>query len=198
MPKDIIYLKGTSFEGWGYQVWMAGPETQSNTSSFSWYWRVRDTLDDSYTVDIQFSLLTQPQDFDFVWCRKQKQTSRTLKERAFSIKKAVLSCCSHVWLFVTLWIITHQVPLSMGFSRQEYWSGLLCLPPGDPPNPEIQPMSRSSSALAGGFFTASATWEAQSFWAFPSNPVVREQNREEKLISHQPWVLRRWKLRNVM
>ena len=149
---------------------MAGPETQSNTSYFCWYWRVRDTSDDSYTVDIQFSLLTQPQDVELVWCRKQKQTSRTLKERAFSIKKAVLSCCSHVWLFVTLWIITHQAPLSMGFSRQEYWSGLLCLPPGDLPHPcllgllhwqvgSLQPMSLRSPALAGGFFTTSATWE---------------------------------------
>ena len=52
--------------------------------------------------------------------------------------------------FVTLWTIAHQAPLSMGFSRQEYWSGLPCLPPGDLPNPGIKPMS---PALAGGFFT---------------------------------------------
>ena len=48
---------------------------------------------------------------------------------------------SHVWLFVTLWTIACQVPLSMGFSRQEYWSGLPCPPPGDLPHPGIEPAS---------------------------------------------------------
>ena len=45
----------------------------------------------------------------------------------------------------------------MGFSKQEYWSGLPCPPPGDLPNPRIEP---NSLALAGGFFTTSTTWEA--------------------------------------
>ena len=48
----------------------------------------------------------------------------------------------------------------MGFSRQEYWSGLPCPPPGDLPNPGIEPASLMSPELAGGFFTSSATWEA--------------------------------------
>ena len=47
-----------------------------------------------------------------------------------------------------------QVPLSMGFSRQEYWSGLTLPLPGDLPDPGIEPMSPESSALAGWFFTA--------------------------------------------
>ena len=47
-----------------------------------------------------------------------------------------------------------------GFSRQEYWSGLPCPSPGDFPNPGIEPVSLRSPALAGGFFTTSATWEA--------------------------------------
>ena len=51
-------------------------------------------------------------------------------------------------------------PLSMGFSRQEYWSGLPFPPPGDLPNSETNPMSLVSPALAGRFFTTSATWEA--------------------------------------
>ena len=51
----------------------------------------------------------------------------------------VLSCFSHVQLFVTMWTIANQAPLSVGFSRQEYWSRLPCPPPGDLPNPEIQP-----------------------------------------------------------
>ena len=46
---------------------------------------------------------------------------------------------SHVWLFTTLWTIDHQAPLSMGFSRQEYWSGLPCPPPGDLLDPGIKP-----------------------------------------------------------
>ena len=50
-----------------------------------------------------------------------------------------------------------QASLSKGFSRQEYWSGLSFPPPGDLPDPGIKPMSLMSSALAGGFFTTSAT-----------------------------------------
>ena len=48
----------------------------------------------------------------------------------------------------------------MGFYREEYWSGLPCPPPGDLPDPGIKPMSLKSPALAGTFFTISATWEA--------------------------------------
>ena len=48
-------------------------------------------------------------------------------------------------------------PLSMGFSRQEYWSGLPCPPPGNLPDPGIERPSLMSPALAGGFFTSSAT-----------------------------------------
>jgi len=48
----------------------------------------------------------------------------------------------------------------MGLSRREYWSGLPWPPPGDLPNPGIEPVSLTSPALAGGFFTTSATWEA--------------------------------------
>ena len=49
--------------------------------------------------------------------------------------------------------VVHQVPLSMEFSRQEYWNGLPFPTPGDPPNPGIEPASPVSPALAGGFFT---------------------------------------------
>ena len=60
-----------------------------------------------------------------------------------------------------LWTITHQAPLSKGFFRHEYWSGLPCPPPGNLPDPGIEPVSLTSPALAGGFFTTSATWEAR-------------------------------------
>ena len=58
-----------------------------------------------------------------------------------------------------LWTITYQAPLSMGFFRHEYWSGLPCPPTRDLPDPGIKPMSLTSPALAGGIFTTSATWE---------------------------------------
>ena len=74
--------------------------------------------------------------------------------------RCVLSHFRHVLLFATLWTVAHQTPLSMGFSKQEYWSGLPCPPPGDLPTPEIESISLMSSALAGGFFTSSTTWEA--------------------------------------
>ena len=73
----------------------------------------------------------------------------------------MLSRFSCVQLFVTLWTVVHQAPLSMGFSRQEYWSGFPCPPPGDFLDPRIEPKSVTSPVLAGRFFTTSATWEAQ-------------------------------------
>ena len=69
-----------------------------------------------------------------------------------------LSC---VRLFVTPWTIAPQAPLSMGFSRQEYWSGLPLPSPRDLPDPGIEARSLVSPALAGGFFTTRATWQAQ-------------------------------------
>ena len=72
----------------------------------------------------------------------------------------VLSRFSHVQLFGTLWTAAPQAPLSVEFSRQEYWSGLPCPPPGRLPGPGIEPVSLVSPASVGGFFTAAATWEA--------------------------------------
>ena len=72
----------------------------------------------------------------------------------------MLSCFSHVQLFVTLWTVACQAPLSTGFSRQEYWSGLPCPPPRDFPVPGFEPTSLMSPALASRFFITSATWEA--------------------------------------
>ena len=57
----------------------------------------------------------------------------------------MLSCFSHVQLFATLWTVAFQAPLSMGFSRQEYWSGLLCPPPGNLPKPVIEPNWQTGS-----------------------------------------------------
>ena len=72
----------------------------------------------------------------------------------------MLSCLGHVLLFAPLWTVAHQAPLSMGFSREGYWSGLPRPPLWDLPNPGIEPKSFMSPTLAGGFFTTSITWEA--------------------------------------
>ena len=73
---------------------------------------------------------------------------------------AVPNHFSHGRLFAALWTVARQAPLSMGFSRQEYWTGLSCPPPGDLPNQGIKPTSLMSLALADGFFTISPTWES--------------------------------------
>ena len=76
-----------------------------------------------------------------------------------------MACCmpnhfSHVQFFVILWTVAHQAPLSVGLSRQEYWSGLSYPPPGDLPHPGFEPVSFMCPALADRFFTTSTTWES--------------------------------------
>ena len=88
------------------------------------------------------------------------------------MRACILSHFSRVQLFVTLWTVAHQASLSMGFSRQEYWSGLPCPSPGDLPDTGIKPTSLMSSALADGFFTTSATWNSQQ--------VERKSNEKNK------------------
>ena len=84
----------------------------------------------------------------------------------------VLNPLSCVWRFLTLWTIACQSPLSMGFSRQEYWCGLPCSPPGDLPDLEIEPLSPMSPALAGRFFTTSATWDHPNYSLYISNSLA--------------------------
>ena len=73
----------------------------------------------------------------------------------------MISHFSCVQPFVILWTGACQAPLSKGFSRQEYWNGLLYLLPGGLPNPGIEPTSLYFHCiLAGLFFTSSVTWEA--------------------------------------
>ena len=71
--------------------------------------------------------------------------------------------------YVRLWAIlrtgAHQAPLSMGISRQEYWSGLPCRPPGALPDLEIEPTSHVSF-FAGWFFTTSATYQAHNCFIY--------------------------------
>ena len=83
-----------------------------------------------------------------------------------SMRAAWLSRLSRVRLFATLWTVAGQAPLSTGFTRQEYWSGLPYPPPGDLPDPGIEP---ASHALAGRFFTTTATWGAHRH-SWKTNP----------------------------
>ena len=55
-------------------------------------------------------------------------------------------------VFVTVWTIAHQAPLSMGFPKRKYWSGFPFLPPGDLLDPKMEPKSPVSPALVGGLF----------------------------------------------
>ena len=70
-------------------------------------------------------------------------------------------------LFATPWILAHKAPLSMKFSRQEYWSGFPCPPLADLPNPEIK--VSYISELAGRFLTIIATWEALCIYVIVQN-----------------------------
>ena len=85
---------------------------------------------------------------------------------------------------VTLWTVGRQAPLSMGFPRQEYWSGLPCSPPGDLSNPGVEPASPEAPALAGGFCTTESLGKqkeneghrkANEFRDIPGGPVVNNQ-----------------------
>ena len=78
------------------------------------------------------------------------------------VQACVLRHFRHIQLSVTSWTAAGQAPPSMGFSRQEYWSGLTCAPPGDLPNPVIELMSLMSPAFSGGLVTTRAPREAPS------------------------------------
>ena len=67
-------------------------------------------------------------------------------QQSDSVKDVYVQLLSFVQLFATLWTVALRAPLSMGFSWQEYWSGLPFPPPGDPPNPGIKPMSPALQA----------------------------------------------------
>ena len=77
----------------------------------------------------------------------------------------VVSC---VWLFATPWTVARQAPLSMGFLKQEQWSELPFLPPGDLPDPGMGPMSPASPAQAGGFFDT----EPPDFYYYLKSGIV--------------------------
>ena len=100
----------------------------------------------------------------FIGLRSLGKQSKFKKRESIKQVKCytcMLSLFSRVGLFATLWTVALQAPLSMGFSRQEYWSGLTCPPLGDISSPGIEPVSLTSPALVGGFFATSDTWKTQ-------------------------------------
>ena len=112
----------------------------------------------------------------YVSCWKVKPLHCYMILTALQHCACMLSCFSRVQFCVTLWTAACQALQSMGFSRQEYWSGLPRPPPGDLPDPGIEPVSVTSLALADEFFTTSATWEALQHyvvWLFtmPRNDI---------------------------
>ena len=88
----------------------------------------------------------------------------------------VLSCFSRVQLFATPWTVTCQAPQSMGFSRQECWSGLPFPSPGDLPNPGTEPASLISPTVTVWFFITSVTWED------PGEKEERQKRRELQIL----------------
>ena len=84
---------------------------------------------------------------------------------------------SHVTLFVTPYTAARQAPLSLGFPKQEYWSGLPFPPPGNLPNPGIKPTSLAPPALAGGFFTS----------APPRKPIFSVDRSQTSQTSCKRW-----------
>jgi len=93
---------------------------------------------------------------------------------------------SHVQLFETPWTVACKAPLSIGFFRQEYWSGLPFPPLGDLHHPGIETMSLVSPALAGRFFYHRATWEAHLQLYLPPNSS-QNSSRPPPPTSHWPW-----------
>ena len=78
---------------------------------------------------------------------------------------------SHVNSFVTPWTVARQTPMSIGFPRQEYWSGLPFPSLGDLPDPGIKPTSLASLALAGRFFTTEPPGKPKATTAFLINAI---------------------------
>ena len=94
----------------------------------------------------------------------RKESPLLISQQVPAVKQEAGMCACQIASVMsnsaTPWTLAHQAPLFMGFSRQEYWSGLPCPPPGDLSDPGMKPMSSVFPALAGGYFTTCASWKA--------------------------------------
>ena len=141
------------------QLWPHGSWGWIPLESTERYPRTTRHIDRLYMVCLPFLSVASLHGFSMLSLQQNILTSYTMA----CMHAHLLSC---IWLFVTPWTVAHQAPLSMGFSRQKYWSGLPF------PHPVIEPTSFMSPVLAGGFFTASTTWEAPIYdgLGFPKAP----------------------------
>ena len=112
--------------------------------------------------------------------------------------KALLKSCvcvcvcvcvlTHVWLFAAPWTLAHQAPLSMEFSRKEYWNGLPLPTSGDLPNPGIKPKSPMSIPLAGRFFTTNTIWEGSLNSQQLFKCIVPTNKHKKSYCLYEGWV----------
>ena len=147
--------------------------------------------------------------FDWRWqsCDPRKGKFSLYALEVEPERTCVLSHFSHVQLFATPWTTAHQAPLSLGFSRPEYWSGLPHPPPGDLPDPGIKPVSLMSPALAARLFTTSATWQtprktcSDLHWSLLNmdTPKLKFWSgflpQTGRQLGKMPWILQ-WQFRN--
>ena len=105
---------------------------------------------ESHSSELQLRRAPVQQNYGNIKNNKRLKLELSVKLKTLCVRAQLFN---HVQLFATPWTLAHQIPLSMGFPRQEYWSGLPFPPPGDLPNPRLEPESLVSPALAGGFFT---------------------------------------------
>ena len=129
------------------------------------------------------SFLSMPVPTNWLWLPKEERPHFS----HFYISHDTLLLLSHfsrIQLFVTLWTVASQSPLSMGFSGQEYWRGFPCPPPGDLPDLGIEPASLMSPALAGKLFTASTTCISILLWDHYYR--IEDHNTEPKCLE---WLL---------
>ena len=105
------------------------------------------------------------------------------------ITNHTLYCCCHLVAksvsnsFAVPWTVACQAPLSIEFSRQEYWNGLPCPSPGNLLEPGIEPASLMSPALTGRFFTTGAIWEGSAKRCAPQLLSLCSRAREPQLLS---------------
>ena len=104
-------------------------------------------------------------------CPKPLEAGKGPLSQVFLCHAVCVFC--RVRLFATPWTVTLQAPLSMGFSRQEYWSGVPFPSPRDPPDPGIKLAYSASPARAGRFFYHGATWETQALLSHTYSSQIR-------------------------
>ena len=133
LPPQIHMLKSLCPVWWYYEVETLGGHEGDVPSWMGYSALIKGPQG---IVLLSFCPVKSQQEDSCLWTKKQALVCRCM-----------LSCFSRVQLFVTLWTVAHQAPLSMRLFRKEYWNGWLRPPPRSLPNPGIEPMSPASPAL---------------------------------------------------